>query len=615
MIGRMVEALLGLGLGIGFALAGGPAHAGTRTVHGMSLLGDVKYQPGFTHLDYVNVDAPKGGEIRLAATGSFDSLNPFILKGRPAAALGLVFETLMTSTLDEPDGMYGLLAESAEVPDDLSWVSYTLRAGARWHDGTPVTVDDVIFSFDILKAKGHPTYRTYYKDVVRAEAAGPRTVRFVFAGAVNRELPQIVGQLPVLPKAYFATRDFEETALEPILGSGPYRVAAVEPGRSITYERVADYWGRDLAINRGQNNFDRLRYDYYRDETVELEAFKAREFDFRQESSAKVWATGYDSPALRDELVIKEEIPHEMPTPTQAFVFNLRRDIFTDRRVRQALALAFDFEWANKNLFYEQYTRTRSFYPNTELEAKGVPGPAELIYLEPFRGRIPEEVFTTEFNPPGTDGSGNNRANLRQAQALLRDAGWRVRDNRLVRDADGRPLEFEILLVSPAFERVALPYRQNLEKLGVRVDVRLVDTAQYQNRIDTFDFDMTVHAVPPTLSPGNEQREFWSSASADLPGSRNVIGVRDPVVDALVEKIVAAPDRAALVAATRALDRVLQWGFYVVPHWHSRTFRVAYWNRFGHPAVTPRHGLGLLTWWVDPAKDAALDRRMGIKSP
>ncbi len=583
--------------------------AQTTVSHGSSIHGELKYPPDFTHFEYVNPDAPKGGDLRLSATGSFDSLHPFILKGDTAAGVGLLFETLLTSSSDEASSSYGLLAESVEVPHDKSWVAFKLRPEARWHDGSPVTVDDVIFSFDILKSVGHPTYRTYYKSVARAERMGPGTVKFTFSGGLNHELPNIVGQLPVLQKAYFENRDFEKTTLEPIMGSGPYRVVEVDPGRSITYERIEDYWGADLPVNRGQYNFGRIRWDYFRDRTVAREAFKSNEFDFWRENRAGIWATGYDIPAVRDGLIIKEDILNSVPSPHQAFVFNLRRELFVDSRVRLALSYAFDFEWTNKNLFHGHYSRTTSYFPNTELASSGLPSAEELQYLEPFRGQIPEEVFTQEFKPPQTEGTGNIRSNLRTAQRLLRKAGWRVRDGKLTNEASGQVMAFEIMLVSPAFERIVLPFKKNLEKLGVEVRVRLVDSAQYQNRLNEFDFDLTVNVFTPVLSPGNEQREFWSSESADIPGSRNVTGIKNPVIDALIEKIISAPDRASLVTATRAMDRVLLWNHYVISNWHSPEFNVAYWNRFSRPTVPPKYSLGIFTWWVDPAKDAALKQK------
>ena len=593
---------------------GAAADAQTQVVHGTSLLGDLKYSPDFTHFDYVNPDALKGGDVRLSAIGSFDSLHPFILKGRSAAGLGLTFESLMAPANDEASSSYGLIAESVEIPDDLSWVAYTLRPEARWHDGSPITTDDVIFSFEMLKTKGHPFYRAYYASVASAEKTGPRTVKFTFGGRLNRELPQIVGQLPVLPKAVFENRNFEETTLEPIMASGPYRISDIDPGRAITYERLKDYWGADLPVNRGQYNFDRIRYDYYRDQTVALEAFKSNEYDFRQETAAKVWATGYDVPPVRDGWIITEEIRHENPTGMQAFVFNIRRDLFQDRRVREALSYAFDFEWANKNLFYGQYARTSSFFSNSELASSGLPSEAELRYLEPFRGQVPENVFAKAYQPPTTDGSGNVRANLRIAQRLLKSAGWTVRNGVLTNGATGQAMEFEILLVQPSFERVVLPFTRNLMKLGIEARVRTVDTSQYQNRIDEFDFDVSVQSFGQSLSPGNEQRDWWASATADVRGSRNTIGIKNPVIDSLIDSIIEAPDRQSLIAATQAMDRVLLWNHYVIPQWHSRVFRVAYWNRFSRPAITPKYGLGLFTWWIDPDKDAEHKRRTSTQS-
>ena len=607
-MGRVLAAFcLAFGLALICALPAW-AESGMTPSHGLSLHGGLKYGPDFTHFDYVNPDAPKGGTIRQSAIGTFDSLNPFILRGQSAAGIGMIYESLMTPSLDEPDADYGQIAESVEVADDISWVVFNLRPEARWHDGSPITADDVVYSFDILKTKGHPFYRAYYAAVDRAEKLGPHKVKFVFRVGLNRELPKILGQLTVLPKAYYETHEFDKTTLEPPLGSGPYRIVELEPSRSITYERIPDYWGQDLPVNRGTNNFDVIRIDYYRDRTVALEAFKAHEYDFRLENTAKVWATGYDFPAARQGFVIAEEIPHENPTGMQGFVFNTRRAIFQDRRLRRALAYAFDFEWTNANLFNGAYTRTKSYFSNSELAAQGLPSAEELALLEPLRGQIPDEVFTDIYQPPKTDGSGNVRANLRIAKKLLEETGWVIENGKLVHQGSGEPLEIEFLLVSPAFERIVGPLTQNLKRLGVASRIRTVDTAQYQNRLDQFDFDIVVATFGQSLSPGNEQLDFWGSSKADIEGSRNLIGVVDPAVDALIETIIAAPNRAALVTATRALDRVLLWGHYVIPHWHIRTFRVAYWNRFGQPKVRPRYGLGFNTWWIDPDKDAALQR-------
>jgi microcin C transport system substrate-binding protein len=583
--------------------------------HGVAMHGDLKYGPGFTHFDYVNPDAPKGGKVRLQANGSFDSLNPFILKGRPAVGIGRLFETLMTGSRDEAFSQYGLLAETVEIPEDRSWVAFTLRPEARWHDGAPITVADVIFSLETIKTKGHPFYRAYYGDVVAAEKVGERKVKFSFADGVNRELPLIIGELPIISKAYYTANDFEKTSLEAPLGSGPYRVESVDPGRSITYARVEDYWGAEVPARRGQDNFDIVRYDYYRDPTVAMEAFKAHEYDFRRENASKVWATAYQGPAFDDGLIVKEEIGHSMPTGMQGFVFNTRRAKFADRRLRQALGYAFDFEWTNKNLFSGAYSRTTSYFSNSELAASGLPGPAELALLEPFRDQLPPEVFSEVFAPPETDGSGNARRNLRTAFKLLDEAGWTVEDTKLV-GPGGEPLEIEFLIVSPLFERVIAPFIKNLEKLGVTTKIRLVDSAQYQQRLDQFDFDVVVLSVGQSLSPGNEQNNYWTTTAADTPGSRNFAGIKDPVVDALVETLIAAADRDSLITAARALDRVLLWGHYVIPHWHIRYFRVAYWNKFVRPAVTPKYGLGFDGWWIDPALAAALaDRETSAAAP
>ncbi|WP_245986624.1 extracellular solute-binding protein [Azospirillum thermophilum] len=588
------------------ALQAGSAAAET-TSHALSLNGTPKYGPDFTHLDYANPDAPKGGEVRMMAFGSFDNLNPFILRGQAAAGSGLVFQTLTSATGDEPVTEYGLVAESITVADDRSWVAFTLRPQARFNDGKPITPEDVIWSFETLREKGHPIYRTYYADVTKAEKTGDRTVRFSFRSTDNAELPVIMGQLPVLPRHVFEARDFGSTTLQPLVGSGPYKVVNVQPGRSITYERVKDWWAKDLPINRGRYNFDRLRFDYYRDLEVAFEAFKAGAYDFRLENSSKNWVTGYDVPAVREGHIVKEELPHQDPQGMQAFVFNIRRPIFQDRKVREAINYLFDYEWTRTNLSYGLYKRTKSYFANTELASTGLPGPAELKILEPYRGRIPEEVFTKPYEPPSTDGSGNIRQNLRTALGLFKEAGWELKNNKLVDARTSQPMRFEILLVQADMERIVQPFVRNLERAGIEASIRVVDSAQYQNRTDQFDYDMIISRFPQSLSPGNEQRDFWNSKRADLPGSQNAIGIKDPVVDELVEKLIQAHDRETLIATTRALDRVLLWNWYVIPHWHDSVYRVAYWNRFGHPAVAPKYGLGFPeSWWIDPAKDARL---------
>jgi len=587
-----------------------PAHAAEHQPrHGIAMHGSPKYGPGFTHFDYADPNAPKGGQVRLAAIGTYDTFNPFTVKGNSAAGAGYLFETLLTNAADEAFTEYGLLAESVEMPKNRAWVAFTIHKDARWHDAKPVTPEDVIFSLGVLKSKGAPFYRFYFKNVTRAEKTGPRKVRFTFAGGENRELPLIVGQMPILPRHYWKDRKFEKTTLEPPLSSGPYRVTGFEPGRSITYQRVRDYWGQSLPVNRGQYNFDEIRYDYYRDSTVALEAFKAGDYDFREENVSKDWATAYDVPPVRDGFIIKEEIRHQQSTGMQAFVFNARRRLFADKRVRQALANAFDFEWTNKNLFYGQYTRTESYFSNSELAARGLPGPEELKILEPFRGRIPAEVFTKEYKPPATDGSGHVRQNLRHAFRLLKEAGWTFKDRKLVNAKTGKPFQFEVLISQPTWERIVLPFVRNLKRLGIQAGVRTVDAAQYQKRMETFDFDMTVGVFGQSLSPGNEQREFWGSESAKREGSRNIIGIQDPVIDQLAELVISAPDREALIARTRALDRVLLWNHFVIPHWHIRSFRVAYWDKFNRPKVPPKYSLGFNYWWVDAKKTARVNAR------
>ncbi|HZT88559.1 MAG TPA: extracellular solute-binding protein [Stellaceae bacterium] len=594
------------GLGLSLSLIGVAYAAAT---YGMSLFGELKYPAGFTHFDYVNPDAPKGGTMRMAAIGTFDNLNPYIVKGVPAAGIGAIFDTLMASSSDEPASAYGLIAESVDLAPDRSSVLYTLRPQARFHDGTPIAPDDVVWTFQTLRDKGQPFYRSYYASVASVEKEGERGVRFRFKSNDNRELPQIVGEMPVLSRQYWSKHEFDKTTLEPPLGSGPYKIEKVDPGRSIVYRRVPDYWAANLPVNKGRHNVDVIRYDYYRDNTIALEAFKAGQYDVRLENSSKEWATGYDSPALRDGLIKKEEIPNELPSGMQGFGYNLRRPIFQDPRVRDALAYGFDFEWSNKNLFYGAYTRTRSYFDNSEMAATGVPTGEELKILEPFRGKIPDEVFTTEYNPPKYDGSGNIREGIRAALKLLKEAGWTFKGEKLVNDKTGEPFQFEILIDNPQFERILLPFVQNLARFGVAAQVRLVDTAQYQRRMDTFDFDMAVVSFPESLSPGNEQRDFWGSQAADEQGSRNLLGIKSPVIDQLIDELIKAPTRASLVAHCRALDRVLQYGYYLIPNFHLSKFRVAYWDKFRRPKISPKYDIGLDTWWVDQEAEHQVEQK------
>ena len=575
--------------------------------HGLSLFGDLKYGPGFSHFDYVAPDAPKGGTLRLAAVDSYDTLNPFTLKGVSAAGAGLPFETLLEGAADEPDSAYGLVASQVELAPDRRWLRFTLRPEARWHDGTPITAADVRFSFDILTKEGHPNYAVLLAGVDGVEVEDPRTVLFRLGDRDNRKLPLIIGGMPILSKAYYEGRAFGETTMEPPLGSGPYRVGRVDPGRAIAYERVPDYWGAPLPVNVGRYNFDEIRFDYYRDRTVIVEALKAGEFDFHEEFTSKTWATAYDIPAVAEGWLIKEVLPDNTPSGVQAYFINTRLPKFQDRRVRQALAYVFDFEWLNENLFHGLYERMRSYFENSDLAARGLPVAAELAFLEPHRDAVPAEVFTEAFAPPRTDGSGNNRRNLRIARQLLAEAGWELADGRLVHGETGEAMEIEFLYFEPTFERVIAPFARNLKRVGIEATLRLVDGPQYENRLKEHDFDVTTRRFVLSLSPGAELNAYFASDTADRTGSLNSAGIRDKVVDALIAEIVAAAERPTLTAAVRALDRVLLWGHYIIPQWFKGTHHLVYWDKFGRPAVKPRYALGVAdTWWVDGKKEAAL---------
>ena len=583
------------------ALVLGGTRSATAQSHGIAMHGDLKYQAGFDHLDYVNPNAPKGGELRRAVRGTFDSLNPFIIKGVRAHGHHLVFETLLKRTWDEPFSLYGLIAESIEVPDDRSSATFVLRPEARFHDGRPVTVDDVIFSWETLKEYGRPNHRLYYRQVQRTERPHARSVRFVFdTASPDRELPLILGLMPILSKSYYASVKFEQTTLVPPVGSGPYRVESVDAGRGIVYLRDPDYWGRHLPINRGQHNFDRIRYDYYRDGDVMMEAFRAGEYNLRLELSGKRWATAYDFPAVVEGRVKLERLPHGRPSGMSALVFNTRREIFTDRRVRHALAQAFDFASINKTLLYGAYIRTHSIFDNSELGSRGVPRGRERDLLELFRERLPREVFEEPYRPPAVDGG--IRANLKAAQRLLAEAGWEVRNGSLQRAEDGLLLAFEILLVDPANEKIALSFARNLRRLGAQAKVRTVDTSQYQYRLNLYDFDMIMYRWGMSLSPGNEQAFYWGTQAAGQEGTRNYPGIRNPAVDELIDLMTEARDRDAFVDIVRAMDRVLLWGHYFVPLYHLKDDRVAYWDGFGRPEVTPLYGILVDTWWEDPDK-------------
>lgn len=586
---------LALSLGIAFpAAAQTPQHAVT--------LGDApKYPAGFQQLDYVNVDAPKGGELRLSTPSGFDNLNPFIPRGDDAPGLGFLYETLMTQTPDDDLSEYGLIAETAEIAADHTWVAFNLRAEAKWADGAPITADDVVWSFDQIKLHGDPTYQLYYANVDKAEALSPRKVKFSFSGPKNRELPHIMGQLPVLQKSLWEKRGFEKVTLEPWVGSGPYRISAFEANRYIVYERRADWWARDLPTSRGRYNFGTIRYDVYRDQTVAREAFKSGQYDFRGENSGREWATFYTFPAIEQGVVKKEMVKHERPGGISGFIFNTRRDKFRDARVRQALALAWDFEWVNKNLAYGAYYRPNSYFDNSEFAATGTPSPEELKLLEPLRSQVPPEVFGPPWKAPVSDGSGFDRKNLREAARLLKAAGWEVKDGRLV-NARGEAFAMEIMLQDPSYERMVGPWTQSLQRLGVQLDIRSIDSAQYVRRMRDFEYDVIYAGWPQSNSPGNEQRYFFSSRAADNPASRNLAGIKNPAIDALIEAVIQAPSRKDLIPAVRALDRVLTWSWYIVPTFGLNADRIAYWDKFGKPQQPPANGVDITAWWIDPAK-------------
>ena len=582
--------------------------------HGLSLFGDLKYPAGFTHMEYVNPEAPKGGRVRVGALGTFDNFNVVVsgVKGAIGSGIDLIYDTLMGTALDEVSTEYGLLAEAVRYPADFSAATYRLRPEARWHDGRPVTPDDVIFSLNAFKTH-HPQYSAYYSHVVKAEATGEHEVTFTFDQAGNRELPLIVGQLTILPKHWWEgndangnKRDIAATTLELPLGCGAYRIKEFAAGRSIVYERVNDYWGTKVPLNVGTANFDEVRYEYFRDVTVVIEAFKADQIDWRTENSAKNWATAYNFPAVREKRVILEEFDILNIGVMQAFVLNGRREKFSDARVRRALNFAFDFEEMNKQLFFGQYRRINSYFEGTELASSGLPQGQELAILETVRDKVRPEVFTTPYTNPVGGSPENVRNNLRMALRLLREAGYEVRNQRLVNAKTGEPYTVELLADDPGMERVALFYKPSLERLGIGVTIRTVDSAQYENRLRNWDYDIIVSNWPQSLSPGNEQRNYWGSKAADIPGSRNLAGIRNPAVDELIDRVIFAKSREELVAATRAMDRVLLWNDYVVPQWTHGKIRTARWDRFGRPGTLPKYGLsGFPTvWWWDAEKAA-----------
>jgi microcin C transport system substrate-binding protein len=585
-----------------------PSSAGEHR-HGLSAFGDLAYPADFDHFAYANPDAPKGGIFSLIGWGgvtTFNSLNNYILKGDAAQGLELLFDSLMVPAADEADADYGLVAESAEVADDGKSVTFYLRPEARFADGTKLTADDVAFSFDTLKTKGHPLYHQILQDVVKAEALDPHTVRYSFKGDLIRDLPLTVAVLPIFSKAYYSKHLFEQTTLDPPLGSGPYLVDSVAQGRTIVYRRNPDYWGKDLPVNRGRWNFDKIRFEYFRDRTAGMEAFKAGAYDFREEFTSKVWATEYDFPAIRAGKVKKEILPDETPSGTQGFFLNTRREALQDPRVRKALDLAFDFEWTNRNIFYGLYERTQSFFENSPMKAVGEPSEAERALLTSLGVPVSEEALGPAYVPPKSDGSGADRKLLLEAGKLLDEAGYTVKNGVRV-NAKGEPLKLEILTFEPTFERLTAPYVKNLRLLGIDTHVRMVDPAQYQQRLKDFDFDITTERYQMRNTPGVELRSYFGSAAAKMDGSLNLAGISDPAVDALIEKVIAAKSRDELETAARALDRVLRAGHYWVPHWYKPSNTIAYWDKFSRPGTKPRFDRGILdTWWYDDAKAAKL---------
>ncbi|OEC44414.1 ABC transporter substrate-binding protein [Pseudomonas sp. 1D4] len=596
-------------------LASAGASATLSESHGYAQFGGLKYPASFTHFDWVNPEAPKGGTLRLMAFGTFDTLNPYTFKGTSPVAtpnflqygISELNEPLMVGTGiydpsgDEPASSYGLIASSVEYSEDRSWVVFNLRPEARFHDGKPITAYDVAFSYRTLIGNGHPQYRTSLQEVKRVDILNRHRIRFVLKRAGNPLLILRLGELPVLPQHYWKDRDFKATTFEPPLGSGPYRITQVRPGRGLVFERVKDWWGKDLPVNRGKYNFNRVEVEFYRDANVAFEAFKAGEFDFYIEHQAKNWANGYRFPAVVRGDVIRAEIPHQIPTQTQALFMNTRHKVFQDRRVREAMGLMFDFQWTNRALFNNAYLRANSYYPNSEFTATGKPEGQEWLLLSPYRAQLPAQLFTEPFNVPTTDGRGIPRETLRRALGLLGEAGWKLSGQRLL-NTRGEPLRFEILLVNPNLERILQPYTENLAGIGIDVTLRTVDRAQYKQRLDHYDYDMILMTLPQSLSPGLEQSLYFHSSQVGVKGSKNYAGVADPVVDALLERLLGARTRDEQVAAGRALDRTLLWQHYSIPNWYLNYHRLAYRNRFAF-VTTPPYTLGLRAWWQKPTEN------------
>ena len=590
-----------------------PAHSAEKT-HGLSAFGELKYAADFKHFDYVNPDAPKGGRLATIGTGAvltFNSFNPFIIRDDAAQGLDFLFDSLMVRAEDEPDAMYGLIAHAAEIAEDRRSVTFHLRPEARFRDAGPVTAQDVIFSFEKLRdpAKAHPRFATPLRDVVKAEALDDHTLRFEFQGDNLRDLPLIVASLPIASKAFYAEDDFYKPSLKVPMGSGPYDIGTYKTGTNIIYKRRADYWAADLPVNRGRYNFDEIRYEYYRDRTAGLEAFKAGAYDLREEFTSKSWATEYNIPQIRDGRIKLATLPDERPAGAQGFFINTRLDKFADRRLRKALDYAFDFEWTNKNLFYGLYLRTDSYFVNSDLKAEGPPSEAELKLLEPFRDQLPPEVFGEPYSPPVSDGSGRDRRQLAAASKLLGEAGWTVNDRGVRVNAKGEPLTIELLMEDPGLERIFAFYIEKLKSLGIQASIRNIDAAQYQVRLKDFDFDLDMSRFVLGQTPGPEMRNYWSSEAARTKGSQNLPGIADPVVDRLIDVILQAKSRDDLRAAARALDRVLRAGHYWVPQWYKASHHLAFWDRYSWPQTKPKYARGVLdTWWYDTEKAAKLKK-------
>jgi len=590
-------------------LLAGTGHAAERR-HGLSTFGKLKYASDFTHFDYVNAAAPKGGRLSMIGTAgliTFNSLNGFILKGDAAQGLGYLFDTLMTPAQDEPDSMYGLAAHSVELAENRKSVTFYLRGEAKFADGSPLRAQDVVNSFTLLKEKGHPRIALQLRDVDKVEALDPSTVRYNFTGNQIRDLPAIIAGLPIFSKAYYDSHDFSKTTLKAPLGSGPYRISKMKQGSFIIFERREDYWAKDLPVNTGRFNFAELRYEYFRDRTAEFEALKAGEYDLREEFTSKTWANEYDIPQVRENRLLRLTLPDARPSGAQGFFINVRRKKFADPRVRKALDHAFDFEWTNKNQFYGLYKRTNSFFENSDMKASGPPDDAERALLEPYRDTLPKEVFEAPYNSPVSNSSGQDRTLLRAASKLLKQAGWTIQDGMRV-NGQGQKFELEFLIFSPTFERIIAPFVKNLKILGIAARIRLVDPSQYQARLKTFDFDIITQRYVLRVTPGIEIRSYWGSKSADTPGSFNLSGIKDPVIDALIEKVIGAKSRKELVTATRAIDRVLRARHYWVPHWYKAAHNLAFWDKFSRPSIKPLYGRGVIeTWWYDEAKAAKLE--------